>query len=69
MRDFLKKIHVIQVREYKNALGYTYRKQRLNKWNPFTYLTIVLTIIMGLFMFGFVGIWKEMETGNPFKWR
>lgn len=42
--------------------------RRFNPYNPLSYITLLLCIIVGVLMFGFVGIWKEMDLKNPFKW-
>ncbi len=45
------------------------KKRRLNPFNPLSYVTVVITLIVGILMFGFVGVWKETELKNPFKWQ
>lgn len=71
-RKILKFLLVLQEVSNRNRtpkLGRGYSTAyRLNPYNPLSYLTIVLVIIVGLLMFGFYGIWKEMDTNNPFKW-
>lgn len=67
MKKLLKFLFVIQEvsnegRELK--LG----ARRLNPYNPLSYITVVLVLIVGILMFGFVGIWKETNLRNPFKW-
>lgn len=41
---------------------------RFNPYNPLSYITIIITIIIGIVMFGVVGFWKETDLRNPFKW-
>jgi hypothetical protein len=41
---------------------------RFNPYNPLSYVALIIILIVGIFMFGFVGFWKETETLNPFKW-
>lgn len=41
---------------------------RVNPYNPLSYIAILLCLIAGIVMFGFVGIRKEMDLKNPFKW-
>jgi predicted PurR-regulated permease PerM len=41
---------------------------RLNPFNPLSYITVFIAIITGILMFGFVGVWKEFDMDNPFKW-
>lgn len=49
--------------------NYNRKKRRLNPFNPLSYLTIIITLIVGILMFGFVGVWEETELKNPFKWQ
>ena len=73
MRRFLKALLILQEVSNKDKdvkLGKGFRTVcRLNPFNPLSYVTIIITIIVGLIMFGFVGIWKEMDFKNPFKWQ
>jgi hypothetical protein len=41
---------------------------RLNPYNPLSYIAVILIFVVGIIMFGIVGIWKETTTLNPFKW-
>ena len=41
---------------------------RLNPYNPLSYIALVLMVIIGILMYGFVGIFKETDYHNPFKW-
>jgi len=70
MRNFLKKIYVLQeVRNPKKIKGRGFDTAiRLNPYNPLSYITIVLSIVIGILMFGFIGFWKEADLINPFKW-
>lgn len=60
---------MIQEKQVKSQIGPSYRKIRMNPYNPLSYIYILLAFIVGLFMFGFVGIWKEMDLKNPFKYQ
>lgn len=42
--------------------------RRVNPFNPFSYIALVLIFIVGIFMFGVVGAWKELDMRNVFKW-
>ena len=72
MRKFLKKIKVLQEVSNKNRtvkLGRGFNNaHRLNPYNPLSYITAFLCVIIGLFLFGVVGFWKETDTRNPFIW-
>lgn len=63
MRKLLKTLWVIQESKSNKV------KRRLNPYNPLTYLTILITIIVGLLLFGFVGLWGEIDKKNPFKFQ
>lgn len=60
MRKLLKNLLVVQ--EVPN------KGRRLNPYNPLSYLTVLLTFVVGVIMFGVVGFWKEVDLKNPFKW-
>ena len=70
MRKFLKLLIVIQEKQKLNPLNYNYHTvRRINPFNPLSYLTIVLVFLIGIILFGFVGIWKEIDLRNPFKYK
>jgi len=48
-------------RGYNNAY-------RLNPYNPLSYIVVVIGFVVGILLFGFVGIWREISGTNPFKW-
>ena len=77
IRKFLKFIWVIQekdsemiVTRKKDFTKHLYKRKyrRVNPFNPLTYLVILITIVVGVFMFGLVGFKKEIGS-NPFKWQ
>lgn len=41
---------------------------RLNPFNPLSYPTLIIILIAGIIAFGFVGVWKQVDLRNPFKW-
>lgn len=41
-------------------------RRRYNPYNPLTYILFFFLFVIGIIMFGFIGIWKEIY--NPFKW-
>ena len=69
MKKILKALFLIQEKQLKSPIGARYTKIRMNPYNPLSYIYILLAFIVGLFMFGFVGIWKEMDLKNPFKYQ
>jgi len=72
MRKLLKRLLIIQEVSNKGRnpqLGRGFfTARRLNPFNPLSYVTVIIAAIIGIVMFGFVGIWKEVESKNPFKW-
>jgi hypothetical protein len=72
MRKLLVALWVIQHKrvEDKNSPWPRFRTlRRLNPYNPLTYVVIPISLILGLLMFGFVGLWKEIEWSQlKFKW-
>ena len=71
VREILKRLYIVQYKtiEVDNKYVKFHTKRRLNPFNPLTYLVMIIAIISGLLMFGFVGFWKEVDLINPFKWR
>lgn len=62
MRALLKRLQVIQTSK-KFPKAY-----RINPYNPLSYITIIVLLIVALVCFGAVGMWKELDLRNPFKW-
>jgi hypothetical protein len=72
LRKILKYLFIIQEVSNKNRTpklgkGFSTAK-RINPYNPLSYATILITIVVGILMFGFVGVWKEIDLKNPFKY-
>jgi hypothetical protein len=75
MEDFLIFLRILQVRDNDERheqglerLGKGYSTAvRINSYNPLSYLFLILVLFIGIIMFGFVGVWKEINH-NPFKW-
>ena len=73
MKKLLIKLLIIQVidntkrKDKELGRGFT-KAYRLNPWNPLSYVTIVIALLLGLVCFGVVGMWKEYDNKNPFKW-
>lgn len=68
IRKFLIFARVIQVRSKTTPFKLTYQERRLNPFNPLAYVTILIAIMVGIVMFGIVGVWKEIDLSNPFKY-
>ena len=72
MRNLLKKIHVIQEfdnnkTELKKGRGF-FKAYRLNPFHPLSYVTFIISILLGIILYGVVGFWKEADLRNPLKW-
>jgi predicted PurR-regulated permease PerM len=69
MRKILKMLWIIQEKKIINPFNEVSTLKRLNPYNPLSYLTILLCLIIGVFMFGFVGVFNEFNMDElKFKW-
>ncbi len=69
MRRLLKWLWVIQKRSIIDPLGRRQTQRRLNPFNPLTYLVILVSLIVGLVLFGLVGLKDEVNWDElKFKW-
>lgn len=69
MDKFFKRVKVIQERIVKGSLKCFDRKEeRLNPYNPLSYVFLVLGVIACFTMHGVVGVHRELRK-NPFRWR
>lgn len=70
---FLRQIKVVE--EVSNAgrkpyLGKGFSTAiRLNRWNPLSYIGLIIVYVIGLIAYGVVGFWDQVYVSNPFKWR
>lgn len=69
MRKILRALWIIQKKTETTPFNRKYDLIRVNPYNPLSYITILLVILIGIFMFGFVGFWKEIDLKNPFKYQ
>ena len=74
MREILKLLFIIQEvdNNWRNKNGYKRigkgdKAYRLNPYNPLSYLLIPIVLVVGIIMFGFIGIWNEIDA-KPFRW-
>ena len=72
MRKVLKFLKVVQTvsnegRAEKLGRGFS-EAHRINPYNPISYIVIPFAFIIGIILFGVVGVWNEIDKGNPFKW-
>jgi hypothetical protein len=47
--------------------GY-FEAHRFNPYNPLSYIVLITILIVGILMYGLVGVWGQTTTINPFKW-
>jgi hypothetical protein len=73
MHGLLKKLRILQEKTFLDPLLVTHTKVRFNPYNPLTYIVLILVPLIGLIMFGIVGVQKEIDFKNDFikfyKWR
>lgn len=70
IRKILKFLYILQEipnKDRKLGRGFL-TAYRINPYNPLSYIALLLIIIVGVLMFGFVGFWNETDKSNPFKW-
>lgn len=71
IRKLLIILYIVQVhkntKDNTKGRGY-FEAYRLNPYNPLSYTTIIIVLIVAFLMFGAVGMWKEIDLRNPFKW-
>ena len=79
IREFLLAIHVLQIKKVevtltskdgleRKVVGFR-NWRRINPYNPLSYLMIIVVLFSALLLFGFVGMWKEIDLRNPFNWQ
>ena len=69
MRKLLKYLYVIQEKTHHDEFRRKRVKRRLNPYNPLTYVVMVSVIIVGVIMFGVVGLKNEINIDElKFKW-
>jgi len=59
---------VLQDSKHIDSFKRSYTKQRMNPYNPLSYIIILVLIIVGIIMYGFVGVWKELRIKDMFRW-
>ena len=60
-------LYINQEKQYQDSYG-TWVKRRINPFNPINYIVIILGSVIALFLFGPIGMWREIDTKNLFKW-
>lgn len=76
IKKILKALYIVQEvsneERHKRGLkrlgrGY-FKAHRFNPLNPFSYLILPIIFAAAIVCFGIVGVWKEIDAQNPFKW-
>ena len=72
VRKILKFLFIIQEvpnakREPKLGRGHM-TARRINPYNPLSYIALAVLLVVGILLYGIVGVWKEVDASNPFKW-
>ena len=68
MKSFRKILFFLGVTEkIVNEIGY--EKYRLNRYNPLSYILIILVFVVGIILYGVIGFWKEIDLRNSFKYQ
>lgn len=69
MKKIMKNLYIIQEKKFLDEFKHKKVKYRLNPYNPLTYIVIIMSLVIGIFMFGFVGIKNEININElKFKW-
>ena len=69
MKDnIFKYLFLKQENQYKDDFGNLWHKYRINPYNPLSYFVIIFGLILALILFGALGMWREVDIRNPFKW-
>lgn len=70
MRKLLKSVGVIQTKEINDTFKRKKTLKRLNPFNPLTYIFILIALIVGIVMFGIIGIKDQINLDDlKFKWK
>ncbi len=69
MRKLLILLKVIETKKIMDPFKITHTKKRLNPYNPLSYIVLLITFVVGIIMFGFVGLWRKINIKEfMFKW-
>jgi hypothetical protein len=68
MNKILRKLGIIQERKEIDSFKKTIIEQRLNPYNPLTYIFIPTVIIIGILLYGVIEVFQEERVTKPFKW-
>lgn len=63
-----KALYIVQEKVKKNGPYHTRKLQRLNPYNPLTYIALLIALIISLILFGIAGTWKNVDYKNTFKY-
>jgi hypothetical protein len=65
--DILKKVRVVITKKERDKLGISQSYQRMNKYNPLTWLVLSVFIPIAVFQEGYANTKKDL--GQIFKWK
>lgn len=70
MKDVFKDLKIIQEKKVPkgNLSGYFTIYERLNPYNPLSYITLILAFVVSIVLYGLIGTCRDLRK-NPFKWR
>ena len=66
MEELLLMLRIKQERKIKIRIGYNIQ-ERLNPYNPLSYIVLTIDVVVGIILYGIVGYWRNKR--NPFKYR
>lgn len=69
MRKLLKALYIVQEKTTLDKFKRRTKVQRLNPYNPLTYIAILIASIIGMILFGIVGYWNMIELKQSFKYQ
>lgn len=65
MRKVLIALGVIQTKTINKD---EFDASRLNPYNPLSYMTVLIVLIIGIICFGIIGFKDQIDLRNPFVW-
>lgn len=69
MKRILKDLQILQEKKVpKGTPGYYTVYERLNPYNPLSYIILTVFIVVSIVLYGLVGAYHDLSR-NPFNWR
>lgn len=69
MNKILKALSIVQEKTIVTPFKRKVKVQRINPYNPLTYVTIVLIFALAVVCYGIVGIWERLDFKDLFKYQ